>query len=73
MSEGARRPRLLIVDDGPDMVRLLEAIAVSTWDVHTAANLGDAVEIATAHPADAIASGTVLPEKHEIVGKVHVA
>ena len=61
MGDGARRPRLLIIDDGPDMVRLLEAITVSTWDVHTAASLAEAVEIATAHPADVAVVDFMLP------------
>src|SRR2546430_17136966 len=61
MGDGARRPRLLIIDDGPDMVRLLEAITVSTWDAHTAASLAEAVEIATAHPADVAVVDFMLP------------
>jgi len=59
--EGAERPRLLIIDDGPDMVRLLEAITSSTWEVHSAANLAEAVELAEAHPVDVAVVDFMLP------------
>jgi CheY-like chemotaxis protein len=61
VSEGAAKPRLLIIDDGPDMVRLLEAIASATWEVDSAANLGEAVEAATAHPVDVAVVDFMLP------------
>jgi CheY-like chemotaxis protein len=61
VSEGDGRPRLLIIDDGRDMVRLLEAIAAATWDVHSAANLTEAVEVATAHPVDVAIVDFMLP------------
>jgi CheY-like chemotaxis protein len=54
-------PRLLIVDDGPDMVRLLETVAAATWDVRSAANLNDAIETATAHPVDVAIVDFMLP------------
>jgi CheY-like chemotaxis protein len=59
--EGAAKPRLLIIDDGPDMVRLLEAIASATWEVDSAANLDEAVEAATAHPVDVAVVDFMLP------------
>jgi DNA-binding response OmpR family regulator len=55
------RPRLLIIDDGPDMVRLLEAVASATWDVHSAGNLSEAVEVADAHPVDVAIVDFMLP------------
>ena len=58
---GAGQPRLLIIDDGPDMVRLLEAITSSTWEVHSAANLAEAVELASAHPVDVAVVDFMLP------------
>jgi CheY-like chemotaxis protein len=61
VSEGDGRPRLLIIDDGRDMVRLLEAITAATWDVHSAANLTEAVEVATAHPVDVAIVDFMLP------------
>src|SRR5437763_15472476 len=61
VAEGAGRPRLLIIDDGPDMVRLLEAVASATWEVHSAANLTEAVEAATARPVDVAIVDFMLP------------
>jgi len=61
MVGGAGQPRLLIIDDGPDMVRLLEAITSSTWEVHSAANLAEAVEVAGAHPVDVAIVDFMLP------------
>ncbi|MBV9411642.1 MAG: response regulator [Acidimicrobiia bacterium] len=61
MSEEDRRPRLLIVDDGPDMVRLLEAITTPTWEVRTAANLTEAVDTAAQHPVDVAIVDFMLP------------
>jgi len=61
MVGGAGQPRLLIIDDGPDMVRLLEAITSSTWEVHSAANLAEAVELASAHPVDVAVVDFMLP------------
>jgi len=58
---GAGRPRLLIVDDGPDMVRLLEAIASDTWEVHSAANMAEAVESASSGPVDVAIVDFMLP------------
>jgi CheY-like chemotaxis protein len=55
------RPRLLIIDDGPDMVRLLEAITSATWEVHSAANLTEAVESASTHPVDVAIVDFMLP------------
>jgi CheY-like chemotaxis protein len=59
--EGERRPRLLIIDDGPDMVRLLEAVASATWEVHSAANMAEAVDVASAHPLDVAVVDFMLP------------
>ena len=61
MAEEAGRPSLLIIDDGPDMVRLLEAIASTTWDVRSAANLAEAVESASAQPVDVAIVDFMLP------------
>jgi len=61
VAEGQTRPSLLIIDDGPDMVRLLEAITAPTWDVHTAANLNEAVEMAMVHPVDVAVVDFMLP------------
>jgi len=61
MAERAGRPRLLIIDDGPDMVRLLEAITSATWEVHSAANLSEALETAGAHPVDVAIVDFMLP------------
>jgi len=61
VADGAGRPRLLIIDDGPDMVRLLEAIASATWEVHSAANLAEAVEAASAQPVDVAIVDFMLP------------
>ena len=61
MADEDRRPRLLIVDDGPDMVRLLEAITAPTWEVRTAGNLADAVDAATEHPVDVAIVDFMLP------------
>jgi CheY-like chemotaxis protein len=61
VAEGDRRPRLLIVDDGPDMVRLLEAITAATWEVRSAANLTEAVDAATEHPVDVAIVDFMLP------------
>ncbi|GEM_PF-4633609 len=61
MAEEDRRPRLLIVDDGPDMVRLLEAITAATWEVRSAANLTEAVDAATEHPVDVAIVDFMLP------------
>jgi DNA-binding NtrC family response regulator len=47
--DGDGRPRLLIIDDGPDMVRLLETVAAASWQVHSAGNLSDAVTAASDH------------------------
>jgi len=55
------RPRLLIIDDGPDMVRLLEAVASATWDVHSAGNLTEAVAMAEEHPVDVAIVDFMLP------------
>jgi CheY-like chemotaxis protein len=57
----ARAPHLLIVDDGPDMVRLLETVAAATWEVRTAANLTEAVEVAKDHPVDVAVVDFMLP------------
>ena len=43
------------------MVRLLQAIAAATWDVQSAANLTEAVEVATAHPVDVAIVDFMLP------------
>jgi CheY-like chemotaxis protein len=59
--EGERRPRLLIIDDGPDMVRLLEAVASATWEVHSAGNMEQAVDVASAHPLDVAVVDFMLP------------
>jgi two-component system OmpR family response regulator len=59
--EGDRRPRLLIIDDGPDMVRLLEAVTSATWEVHSAANMAQAVDVAGAHPVDVAVVDFMLP------------
>jgi CheY-like chemotaxis protein len=59
--EDNTRPRLLIVDDGPDMVRLLEAITSATWEVRSAANLNEGVEAAAAHPVDVAIVDFMLP------------
>ena len=59
--EGDRRPRLLIIDDGPDMVRLLEAVASATWEVHSAANMAQAVDVAGIHPVDVAIVDFMLP------------
>ena len=56
-----RRPRLLIIDDGPDMVRLLETVAAVNWDVLSAANLSEAVETASANEVDAAIVDFMLP------------
>jgi len=61
VAEEDRRPRLLIVDDGPDMVRLLEAITAATWEVRSAANLTEAVDAATEHPVDVAIVDFMLP------------
>jgi len=61
VSEGDTRPRLLIVDDGREMVRLLEAITTATWEVHSAANLTEAVETATTHAVDVAVVDFMLP------------
>jgi len=61
VADGAGRPRLLIIDDGPDMVRLLEAIALDTWEVHSAANMAEAVEAASAQPVDVAIVDFMLP------------
>jgi DNA-binding response OmpR family regulator len=52
---------LLIIDDGPDMVRLLEAIASDTWEVQSAANLAEAVETASSGPVDVAIVDFMLP------------
>ena len=57
----ARMPHLLIVDDGPDMVRLLETVASATWEVRSAVNLYEAVETATEHPIDVAIVDFMLP------------
>ncbi|MBV8979444.1 MAG: response regulator [Acidimicrobiia bacterium] len=61
MPDGDGRPRLLIIDDGPDMVRLLETVAAANWEVHSAGNLDDAVAAATAHPPDVAVVDFMLP------------
>jgi CheY-like chemotaxis protein len=61
VSDGDRRPRLLIIDDGPDMVRLLEAITAATWDVRSAANLTEAVDAAAEQPVDVAIVDFMLP------------
>ena len=61
MPDGDGRPSLLIIDDGPDMVRLLEAIASVTWEVHSAANLAEAVETASTIPVDVAIVDFMLP------------
>jgi len=57
----AVRPRLLIIDDGPDMVRLLEAVASATWEVHSAGNLSEAVAMASEHQVDVAIVDFMLP------------
>jgi CheY-like chemotaxis protein len=59
--ENERRPRLLIVDDGPDMVRLLETVAAATWDVWSAPSLAQAVDAAKDHPIDVAIVDFMLP------------
>jgi DNA-binding response OmpR family regulator len=54
-------PHLLIVDDGPDMVRLLETVAAAAWDVRSAVNLTEAVEAASARPIDVAIVDFMLP------------
>jgi CheY-like chemotaxis protein len=49
------------VDDGRELVRLLEAITASTWEVHSAGNLTEAVETATTHPVDVAVVDFMLP------------
>jgi CheY-like chemotaxis protein len=61
VSDVTSRPQLLIIDDGPDMVRLLEAITAATWEVRTAANMAEAVEVASAHPVDVAVVDFMLP------------
>ncbi len=61
VADAGVRPRLLIIDDGPDMVRLLEAVASATWDVHSAGNLAEAVEVAGAQPVDVAIVDFMLP------------
>ena len=43
------------------MVRLLEALASATWDVRSAGNLADAVEMASTHPVDVAIVDFMLP------------
>ena len=43
------------------MVRLLETIASATWEVHSAANMTEAVDSATAHPVDVAVVDFMLP------------
>jgi CheY-like chemotaxis protein len=59
--ESASRPRLLIVDDGPDMVRLLETVTAATWDVYSAANMAEAVGMASDHAVDVAVVDFMLP------------
>jgi len=59
--DGDGRPSLLIIDDGPDMVRLLETVAAASWQVQSAGNLGDAVTAATAHPPHVAVVDFMLP------------
>ncbi len=61
MPDAGARPHLLIVDDGPDMVRLLETVASPTWDVHAAGDLTTAVEIATQRPLHVAIVDFMLP------------
>ena len=61
MSPETRRPRLLIIDDGPDMVRLLETVAAVNWDVLSAANLSEAVDTASANEVDVAIIDFMLP------------
>ena len=43
------------------MVRLLEAVASATWEVHTAANLAEAVDIAGTQQVDVAIVDFMLP------------
>jgi CheY-like chemotaxis protein len=61
VSPETRRPRLLIIDDGPDMVRLLETVAAVNWDVLSATNLSEAVETASANEVDVAVVDFMLP------------
>jgi CheY-like chemotaxis protein len=61
VAERPGKPRLLIIDDGPDMVRLLEAVAAATWEVDSAANLTEALEAASAKPVDVAIVDFMLP------------
>ena len=61
MSPEIRRPRLLIIDDGPDMVRLLEAVAAVNWEVSSATNLSQAVDVASANAVDVAIVDFMLP------------
>jgi CheY-like chemotaxis protein len=61
VADAGVRPRLLIIDDGPDMVRLLEAVASATWDVQSAGNLSEALEVAGAQPVDVAIVDFMLP------------
>ena len=54
-------PHLLIVDDGPDMVRLLETVASATWEVRSAVNLSEAVDAAKNHAVDVAIVDFMLP------------
>jgi CheY-like chemotaxis protein len=57
----SRTPHLLIVDDGPDMVRLLETVASATWDVRSASNLNEAVDAAKNDAIDVAVVDFMLP------------
>jgi len=61
VADAPPRPRLLIIDDGPDMVRLLEAITSATWDVDSAGNLAEAMDVARTHPVDVAIVDFMLP------------
>jgi len=61
VAQALGKPRLLIIDDGPDMVRLLEAVASATWEVATAADMAEAVEAASAQAVDVAVVDFMLP------------
>ena len=55
--------RVLVVDDEPQLLRALSInLRARKYDVHTAVNGGDALEVAAAHPPDVVILDLGLPD-----------
>ena len=59
---GARRARLLIVEDDPRMRRVLELLLADRWDVDMAGDSREALALVERHTPDLVLTDLLLPE-----------